>query len=56
MKKTVVVLLLLVSVLSLAAGAFAQEFYVYENPDDSEETIKIPVDQAPCHRNYPILR
>ena len=46
MKKTVVVLLLLVSVLSLAAGAFAQEFYVYENPNDSEETIKIPVDQA----------
>lgn len=46
MKKIVVVLLLLVSVLSLAAGAFAQEFYVYENPDDSEETIKIPVDQA----------
>ena len=46
MKKIVVVLLLLVSVLSLTAGAFAQEFYVYENPDDSEETIKIPVDQA----------
>ncbi len=46
MKKIVVVLLLLVSVLSLTAGAFAQEFYVYENPDDSEETIKIPVDQS----------
>ena len=46
MRKIVVVLLLLVSVLSLAAGAFAQEFYVYENPNDSEETIKIPVDQA----------
>ena len=46
MKKIVVVLLLLVSVLSLTVGAFAQEFYVYENPDDSEETIKIPVDQS----------
>lgn len=46
MKKIVVVLLLLVSVLSLTVGAFAQEFYVYENPDDSAETIKIPVDQA----------
>ena len=46
MKKIVVVLLLLVSVLSLTGGAFAQEFYVYENPDDSEETIKIPVDQS----------
>ena len=41
MKKIVVVLLLLVIVLSLTGGAFAQEFYVYENPDDSEETIKI---------------
>lgn len=46
MKKIVVVLLLLVSVLSLTVGAFAQEFYVYENPDDSAETIKIPVDQS----------
>ncbi|AOH43480.1 hypothetical protein BEQ56_08315 [Anaerolineaceae bacterium oral taxon 439] len=46
MKKIVVMLLLLVSILSLTAGAFAQQFYVYENPDDSEETIKIPVDQS----------
>ena len=46
MKKIVVVLLLLVSVLSLTAGAIAQQFYVYENPNDSDETIKVPVDQA----------
>lgn len=46
MKKTVVMLLLLVSIFSIAAGTFAQQFYVYENPDDSDETIRIPVDPA----------
>lgn len=46
MKKIVIVLLLLVSVFVFSAGVLAQEFFVYENPDDSEETIKIPIDPA----------
>lgn len=46
MKKLFILLLLLVSVLVFSAGTFAQEFFVYENPDDSEETIKIPIDPA----------
>ncbi len=46
MKKLFVLSLLLVSVFAFNTGAFAQNFFVYENSDDSEETIKIPIDPA----------
>ena len=40
-------LLLLVSILSFGVNAFAQEFFAYENPDDRDEMIRIPI--VPAH-------
>ena len=46
MRKTVVMLLLLVSVFSLTVRVSAQEFFAYENPDDRDEMIRTPIDPA----------
>ena len=47
MKKPIILFLLIISVFTvftINVSAINQDFFVYENPNDPDETIKIPVD------------